>query len=75
MEVNPESVPLGKENIQGVPAFGEGRPCSTESVFGSVFSGLNNCNVTVTPQNFNVNLYQAPFENLLDGIELKDLYD
>ena len=75
----PESASLGKENyFQGTPASREWRPYSTESIFGSVFSGLNNCNVTLTPQNFTVNLYQAPpepVENLLDGIELKDLYD
>ena len=73
----PDSAPLGKENIPDVTAFREGRPCSTESIFRSVFSGLNNCNVTLTPKNFTVNLYQAPpaCENLLEEIELKNLYD
>ena len=73
----PDSAPLGKENIPDVTAFREGRPCSTESIFVSVFSGLNNCNVTLTPKNFTVNLCQASpaCENLLEGIELKDLYD
>ena len=71
----PESASLGKENyFQGTPASRERRPYSTESIFGSVFSGLNNCNVTLTPQNFTVNLYQAPPEPV-ENLELKDLYD
>ena len=48
-------------------------------MLGSLFSGLNNCTVNISLQNFivNVNPPMAPcateVNNLLDGIELEDL--
>ena len=49
-------------------------------MLGSLFSGLNNCSVNISPQNFVVNVnplpsvpYAPDVESLLDGIELKDL--
>ena len=49
------------------------------TVLGSLFSGLNNCSMNISPQNFVVNVnppsvpYAPDVESLLDGIELKDL--
>ena len=58
------------------------------SVFGSLFSGLNNCNVTVSPQNLIVNVGTSnpksnfgssvssdPVSNLLDGISLEQILE
>ena len=48
-------------------------------MLGSLFSGLNNCTVNISLQNFivNVNPPIAPcateVDGLLDGIELEDL--
>ena len=49
------------------------------TVFGSLFSGLSNCSVNISPQNFVVNVnppsvpYAPDVDSLLDGIELEDL--
>ena len=49
------------------------------TVLGSLFSGLSNCSVNISPQNFVVNVnppsvpYAPDVDNLSDGIELKDL--
>ena len=85
----------GKENAnpQQLPANPEQPSCMSSSVshnvvspsvFGSLFSGLNNCNVTVSPQNLIVNVGTSvtsnpksnfgssvssdPVSNLLDGM-------
>ena len=47
------------------------------NVFGSLFSGLNNCNVTLSPQNLIVNVSTSvssdPTSNLLYGVTLGQL--
>ena len=49
------------------------------AMLGSLFSGLSNCTVNISPQNFvvNVNPPSTPYipevDGLLDGIELDDL--
>ena len=49
--------------------------CGT--MLGSLFSGLSNCTVNISPQNFIVNVNppaaHASVDGLLDGIELEDL--
>ena len=52
------------------------------SMCNSLFSGFSNCNVTISPQNFTVNISptattQSPeydVKHLLGGIELEDLF-
>ena len=92
----------GKENAnpQQLPANPEQPSCMSSSVshnvvspsvFGSLFSGLNNCNVTVSPQNLIVNVGASvtsnpksnfgssvssdPVSNLLDGISLEQILE
>ena len=49
------------------------------TVLGSLFYGLSNCSVNISPQKFVVNLnppsvpYAPDVDSLWDGIELKDL--
>ena len=92
----------GKENAnpQQLPANPEQPSCMSSSVshnvvspsvFGSLSSGLNNCNVTISPQNLIVNVGTSvtsnpksnfgssvssdPVSNLLDGISLEQILE
>ena len=63
----------GKENIhvQMCPTV----TCSS-NVFGSLFSGVNNCNITISPQNFSVNVCSSSSTSSLkhDDIDIDTLF-
>ena len=48
---------------------------STPGVVGSIFSGVSNCTITISPQNFSVNVANSDIDvkSLLQGIDLDSL--
>ena len=55
------------------------KPAVSSNVFGSIFSDVHNCNITISPQNFSVNVCNGPTHSdvdvnaLLHGIDLDTL--
>ena len=76
---------FGKENSQPPQASfptTRGHNMVSNNVFGSLFSGLSNCQVTVSPKNLVVNISHSvlppshdPVCNVLDGTSLEQLLD
>ena len=78
--------PFRKENFNPQPSScHQPNSCSfsrnvvNPNVFGSLFSGLSNCNITFSPQNLVVNVGTSvssdPVSNVLDGISLEQFLE
>ena len=80
-QVSAQGEELGKKNVSAQTNPIQQKIRHGASMCNSLFSGLSNCNVTISPQNFTVNISptattQSPeydVKHLLGGIELEDL--